>query len=156
MASRANWRGLVGGDRGRLEAHGREFVRAGQHHLDHERHDAAPHRVRPGVDHHLHVQAEQVTVVTDGGTDVEALLAGLPGRGEVLAAVLDPLDRPAESVGCGRDGEFLPGGTDLQAERAADIARQHAHLVPLDAEARGDTRPGDVHALGRRVKGQDA
>jgi hypothetical protein len=51
--------------------------------------------------------------VADGGPDVEALLAGLPGRGEVLAPVLDPLDRPAKGVRRRRDGEFLTGSANL-------------------------------------------
>src|SRR6185312_6263677 len=102
------------------------------------------------------VQAEQVTVVADRGADVEALLAGLPGHGEVLAAVLDPLDRAAEGARCGGDRELLAGSTDLQSERASDVTGQHTHLPRFHAEAGGDPHPGDVHALRRRVHGQHA
>jgi hypothetical protein len=93
-------RRLVGNGRGRLETEGSELVRAREHRLD-DRRDRRAHahaRVGAGVDDHLHVQSEQVAVVADGGPDVEALLARLSRRGEVFAAVLDPLDRPAEGT----------------------------------------------------------
>ena len=101
-------------------------------------------------------EPEQVTVVADGGADVEALLAGLPRCGQVLAAVLDPFHRSAQRARGGRDREFLPGGANLQSERAADVTSQDAHPVGGDTQARGHPHPGDVHALRGRVHGQQA
>ena len=51
------------------------------------------------------------------------------GGHEVLAAVLDPLEGPAEVVAGQDDDLFVTGEVRLLTEAAADVAHLHADLV---------------------------
>ena len=71
-----------------------------------------------------HVEAEQAPVVVEADPDVVELTALVRAGDEVLAAVLDPLDLPAERDRRPRHEDLLgPGVHDLDAEPAAHVGR---------------------------------
>ncbi len=51
------------------------------------------------------------------------------GNEEVLASILDPLDRAAEADGSGGDCRILAIERALGTKAAADLRRYHAHLM---------------------------
>ena len=53
--------------------------------------------------------------------------------------------------GGGRHGDVLPGGAELEPERAADVPGQDPHLLLRKAERAGEDHPGNVDPLARRV-----
>ena len=64
-------------------------------------------------------------------------MAGLPGRHQVLAAILDPLHRRGH-LACGEhDAHVLAHRNDLLAEPAAGVAHDDAHALGGDAEQAG-------------------
>src|SRR3546814_20654883 len=80
----------------------------------------------------------------------------------MLRPAARPLHRPAQRAGGEQDRDVLREGLRLDAEAAADVARQHAHMRPLDVEdlpaealhevleplARADDRVAALSALG--------
>ena len=74
----------------------------------------------------------------DRGADAVDLVARMVGGDQVLAPVLDPLDRPAEAE-CGEGDEHILG-IDLaaNAEAAADMTFVEVELVERQAEQRGE------------------
>ena len=85
---------------------------------------------------------QQPPLRADRGLDLPVLLAFVVGRGKTLAPVLDPFDRAAEQARGGRHGELLRIERVLGAKAAADMGRDHAHLVL------GQAKRIDQHALG--------
>ena len=68
----------------------------------------------------------------------EHLRPSLIGRGQILAAVLDPLDRPAQVSGGQHYAVLISGDHHLLAEPAADIAHAHMNVVVGDPEEIGE------------------
>jgi hypothetical protein len=77
------------------------------------------------------------------------LVAGLAGRQQVLAAVLDPLQRGGDLAGREQHAHVLPQGQHLLAEAAAGVAGDHPDAVLGQAEHPGAERPHFVGGLGR-------
>ena len=74
---------------------------------------------------------------------------------EGVAAVADPLDRPAESLCRPDDQHKLGAGVVADAEIAADIAGDHAHRIFGNAERAGNVVALPDHAAaGARVDGE--
>ena len=77
-------------------------------------------------------------VVLDADLGLDAVVAGVDVGDEALDAVGDELHRPLEQLGQ-RDGRHLVGvRVHLDAERAADIFGEHAHLVFRQVEMLGE------------------
>ena len=87
-------------------------IRAGEDQRRQARHLAvAPGGEGPHVLGVVGLGRQQHTVLVGGRGDPQRLLAGMPGAGQVLGPVLDPLDRPVtEDHGRRHDGLLVPGG----------------------------------------------
>ena len=79
-------------------------------------------------------QAEDRTVRIERHLHVPGLVALLRGGDEVLAPVLDPLQRLAEMQRRRGDGYFFGIGHQFRAEAAAQIGHRHLHLAGLTPE----------------------
>ena len=92
------------------------------------------------------------------GADLELapLVAAVVGGQEVLAARLDPLDRPLQHERQRRGDEVLVIGAELAAEAAADFRRDGAHLVLTQTEGAGDLVAEPVRPLVRGPDGEAA
>ncbi len=142
---------LVGdGDR-LLEGQALDAVRAGHHRLHGPGHEVAHTRVGARVDEHAHLQGEDDPVRAHRHLDVEALLTRLPGRGEVLVAILDPLHRSTEVHRHGRARDLLAAVAHLEPERATDLLGDDADHRRVEAEPSRERGACQVHALTRDV-----
>ena len=101
---------LVGGDGAGPDLERVPPVRTGEHHPHH----AAEHRhrdreggVRTLVEHEVDTQAAQRAVVVDRDRHGDVLLAGVAAVEQVLAAVLDPLERATEIDRRGRERDVF-------------------------------------------------
>ena len=102
------------------------------------------------------VEGEDEAARVDRGADAVDLVARVVGGDEVLAAVLDPLHRPAEPERAERHEHIL--GVDLaaDAEAAADMALVEVELFERQVEERREALPVDVRDLRRAVNLEDA
>ncbi len=92
------------------------------------------------------LESEHLAAGRDRRLDVELLLAGVPARHHVLAAVLDPFDGTPgpDRHERGEDG-VLPNEVNLLSESAADVGDDDANGV--DAERLGERFVDDVGRL---------
>ena len=97
---------------------------------------------------HLAAHGEHPAVGIGRDLEVPILLALVVGGGEALAAILDPLHRRAEQVGCRRHHQLLRVERVLRPEAAADMRRDHPHLALGKAERVDDDALGLVRHLG--------
>ena len=145
---------LVGGDRVGAAAVVREVVEARQDRAHLPRLQARRERigrVGPGIDGRLAVERQQPAVRVGVGGQHVVMLAAVGVGGQVLAPVLDPLQRDAELARRPRQRHLLGAQDALVAEAAADIGRHHADLALVDAEAFGEAGADDVGLLRRGV-----
>ena len=98
--------------------------------------------------------AEQPPLVVEGDLEVPILVALLDGGEEMLAPVLDPFDRAAQAQRRHRQHHLLRIHHELGAEAAADVGRDHPHLVLVAPQQRHQERAHFVGKLGRRPQGQ--
>ena len=127
----------------------RDPVRTGEEHAHRDgRADRPRGRVGADVLHVVDARAEDLAVVREGHAHDGVLVAGLAGRHQVLAAILDPLERGRDLRGREHQADVLPEGHDLLAERAAGVAHDHADPVLVDAEHPGGHGPDLVGRLG--------
>ena len=106
-------------------------------------------RVGALVEQGAGTERDQLPVLRRGIFDVPLLLTRVVERDQVLAAILDPFDRPAEPDRQPWDqvvlGIELPAG----AEAAADVALDAADRLGLDIEHRREDLAVEVLDLGR-------
>src|SRR6185312_12156422 len=76
--------------------------------------------------------------------------AFLNRRQEMLAAVLDPFDRPAEQAGSKWHDNFFRINEVFGAEPAADIRRDDTKLIIIDVKQVDERHAYFMRALGRR------
>ena len=109
-----------------------------------------PDRVGAGVDQHHRVEAEQAATLIGVGGDLVVVLPRVGAGGQMFAAILDPAERfPPRQREPGEQKLFrLHQG--FVAESAADIGRDDAQLLLVDAEAFGEAGPDQMRNLGRR------
>ena len=74
-------------------------------------------------------QRQDCAVAIAGDLQLAVGVAGMIGGGEVLAAILDPLDRPAGEARRERNEEILGIELAARAEAAADVVLHHAYGV---------------------------
>ena len=150
-------RGLVGGDGPAPGPVGRDLVDARQLARRHQRLDGGGERERRvGADVAVDVrgQAQDAAVGVERRPHLVALLVAVERGGQVLAAVLDPGDRPAQPHRGRGDHHFLPADHALEPEPAADVGRDHPDPALGDPERLGDAGPDLVRDLGRHVRDQ--
>ena len=90
----------------------------------------------------------------DRDLDVPVLVALLLGGDEVLLAVLDPLERPAQQHGGGGERAVLGVEAALRPEAAADVGGDDAQLVVRPVEQVEQHALVAVRPLRRDVDGQ--
>ena len=98
--------------------------------------------------------ADKLAVLLRAEPDVVARFGAIGRNGEALVARRDELDRPVEPSGRERDERRARRHHALRAERAADIAADHTHLVRLDAEPLRDAILEAVDELARLIDGE--
>ncbi len=139
----------VGEHRPVLERGRRDPVGTREDHADGRAH---AHRPGHGVGAHVldvvDVGGEDRAVVVEGHLDPRVLVAGLPGRHQVLAPVLDPLDRPWQAQGGQHHAPLLAQRHDLLAEATAGVAHDHPDAVLGQVQQARAHRPDLVRSLG--------
>ena len=91
--------------------------------------DAVGADVGAEIDRAAAAQAEDLAVAVAGDLQLAFGVAGVIGREQVLAAVLDPFHRPAERPRRERDQEILRIEFAAHAEAAADVGLDHGDGV---------------------------
>ncbi len=99
-------------------------------------------------------QAEQASVTVERDFKIPVLVALLHRRQKMLAAILDPFDRPAQAQGGRRERDLLRIHDELGAEAAADVGRHDADLVLVELQQPHQERSHLVRELRRRPQGQ--
>ena len=147
-------RHLVGQRRARDQPVGRDVV--GQR--DRERgfigQVGAARGIGAVIVHHRPAHAPDRAVGVERGLDVPELVALLGAGDEMLAPILDPLDRPAEQEGGERHRDLLRIGDELGPEPAADRRRDHANAARLAPQHPGDQVAPGMRRLGRAPEGE--
>ena len=107
----------------------------------HQRRDRA--EIGAGVAVAGEARREELALLVERKLADEFMVAAVMVRHEALEAVGGPLHRPAELLRGMQDRHVFGIDRGLHAERAADIADQHMHLVGRDAE---DIDEAGLHA----------
>ncbi len=108
-------------------------------------------RIGADVGEERGVDGDDDAVAREPDARVVRLLAVVTHAREVLATVLDPLDRPAEPVGRRRHQDLLRIDRALRAEAAADVGDDDADVLDRQPERGRDHIAQRVRALrGRR------
>ena len=133
-------------DRGSGDLDPRDRVRADRAPVREHRQDRADRGVGAGVLQQLEAHGEHLAVASAADRDLLALRAAVAKGEHVLAAQLRPAHRALQLAGEPGDEHVLGRQTDLRAEAAADVRRDHAHLLRFETE-----RPGQrvARAVGR-------
>ena len=138
----------------------RQPVGAAEQPARHQRLDPGGPRVagvRAGVAGDVGAQRQQAAVPGETRLYQVAVVTGVAGGQQVLAAVLDPLDRRARQCPRHQAQRHILGiQPGLDAERAAHVGRDDPDAVFGQAEQLGDDVPDDVRDLGARPEGEAA
>ena len=84
----------------------------------------------------------------------DAVVAGVDVGDEALEPVGDELDRPSQQLRQRRRRHLVGIGVHLDAERAADVLGQHAHLMLGEPEVQGEQVLHHVRRLRALVDGE--
>ena len=95
-----------------------------------------PQRVSAGIDVDVAFDPQKRTVALGANRQVVGVVARVRRSQQMLAPVLDPPHRMPDLHGQRRDGNVLRHDAVLAAEAAADVGRDHPHLVFRNAEHR--------------------
>ena len=125
---------LVGLDHAYVNLKGRQHVGTGQRRRRVVGKVDALRRVGAFVVDHVSAHAEQVAVFVEGDLEIPILVAFLHGGEEMLAPILDPLDRPPQQETGRGERHLLRIHDELGAEAAADVGRHDPELVFVEPE----------------------
>ena len=100
----------------------------------------------------LVVDAEDAAFRIDGCTDAMELLAGVVGRDQVLAAILNPFHRPAEADRCSADQNIFGIKLAADAKATADMTLVELHPRGRQSEHAGNLIAIPMGDLGRAVE----
>ena len=106
-------------------------------------------RIPAPVADELAAHAENQPVIAHGDVEVDKLLFGLRRRQQMLAAVLDPLDRTAEAQRDRGNGNLFRRRRHLLSKATAHLRRDDAHPRLGQAELARDHRAEEVRHLRR-------
>ena len=106
------------------------------------------------VGHRLAAQAQDRAVAVAGDPDLAARFARVRRGDQVFAAILDPLDRPAEMPGGEGNQEVLRKALAAQPEPAADIVLHHRDDVLGEPQLTGERAAHRERRLGRARDGE--
>ena len=125
----------VGEHRLVVEAGLRHPVRAGEEHADRRGGEhRVRRRVRPDVLDEVDVGGEDAAVLIERHPDIAVDVAGLTGRHQVLAPVLDPLQRARHLAGSQHDAHVFAHRHDLLAESTPGVAHDDPDVLRGDTE----------------------
>ena len=91
-------------------------------------------------------------VLVEGHFDRHVVIAAVMVRHEAAGTFVGPLDRPTQRAGAMQDADIFRIGCRLHAERAADIAGEHAHFGGRGAEDVRHHVLEPEHALAARMQ----
>ena len=97
--------------------------------------------VRALIAHDVGFNREESAIRIRGDTDEHVLVAGVAGREEVLATILDPFDRPAESKREPGDENVFGVHVGFLSEPAADVRADDADSLDRQSQKLGRDRP---------------
>ena len=111
-------------------------------------------RIRPDAGQIVDLERGDRAVFLDADARLDAMIAGVDVGDKAFEAVGDEFDRPLQEF-CQRDHRHLVGiGVHLDAERAADVFGEHAHLVLFEPKVLGEQVLHHVRRLGALIYGQ--
>src|SRR5262249_15461812 len=90
-------------------------------------HAGADRIPRAAIDDELIAQRQDAAVVVKADLDIVDLVARMAGAHQMLAAVLNPLDRPPQPSGPEPNQQVSRVDVPLEAETAADVERDAAY-----------------------------
>ena len=93
-------------------------------------------------------------VVFDADLRLDAMIAGVNVGDETLEPVGDELDRPLQQLRQRHRRHLVGIDVHLDAERAADVLGEHAHLMLFEAEVLGEHVLRHVRRLGAVIDRQ--
>ena len=131
----------VGDDLPEPGLHVRDVVDAGCHQAGEEGQESADALVGAGVLDDVEPVGHDAAVPAAADLDVLQLGAALRHRDQVLAAGLDPAQRPAGFPGRPGEGDRVPVDADLGAEPAAYVGHHHPDLLGRHAQGTGQDEP---------------
>ena len=138
-----------------VEAGLRNPVRAGEEHADG---GGGQHRirrrVRPDVVGEVDVDREDVAIVVEGHPGIAVDVPGLARRHQVLAPVLDPLQRRGHLARGQHDAHVFAHRDDLLAEPTAGVAHDDPHTLRRNAQQACAERAQLVRCLRGRPERQ--
>ncbi len=149
-----NDRRLVGCDREGADTVGRKRIGAGQMPAGHgalETGGERPGRIGARVDGDLGIEPQELAALIGISRDNVVMLATIGAGNQMLAAILDPAERPPEFQREPGDAELLGLQHALVAETAADIRRDDADAALRDAEVLGERGADHVRHLRRGI-----
>src|SRR3984893_1919215 len=139
----------IGEYRGKGAVVARHHIWPEQGALTVDRHRQAVGIVSPGVVQKHVLEAEHPSIAGERALGVVNLPTLVSGGEEMLAPVLDPLDRPAQLDRRPRQQDFLRvEHHDLRAKAAADERRNHANLTLAQAQHAGEPVADEHRRLG--------
>ena len=97
---------------------------------------------------------EEVAVGVERELARDLVIAAVAVGDEAAGALIGPLDRPSERAGGVQQADIFGKYRGLHAERAADMAGEHAHILRRDAERLGDVGAHAEDALRADMKGE--
>jgi hypothetical protein len=121
-----------------------------------QRDHVTDHGIGPAVARELGLYGGDRAVARDAEPRAVALIAIRRRGQEVLAARLDPFHRPAKPARRRRQQDVLGIDVPLGAEAAADVGRDHPHLLLCQAQGRRDRGAHGERNLRRRPDRQPA
>src|SRR5262249_8323169 len=101
-------------------------------------------------------QREKITFGIERQFSNHFVGAAMAVRYEAAGAFVGPFHRLTERAGGVKETNIFRKHPGLHAERAADLAAQHMHVLGADAERFGEVRPHSEYALRRNVKREPA
>ncbi len=111
-------------------------------------------RIRPDAGQIVDLEGGDGAVLLDADAGFDPMIAGVDVGDETFEAVGDEFDRPLQQL-CQRHRRHFVGiDVHLDAERAADILGQHAHLVLFEPEVLGEQVLRHVRRLRALIDGQ--
>ena len=116
-------------------------------------HDANVDRYAPIVAGRLDAHREELAVLVERELGVRHVIAAVRVGQERFAALARPLDRAVDALARPDDRGLFGVQEDLRAEAAADVGRDHAHLVLRQSQhERRHQQALDVRVLARHVE----
>ena len=98
--------------------------------------------------------AVMVPSLLDADPRLDAMIAGVDVGDEALEAVGDEFDRPLQQLRQRHRRHLVGIDVHLDAERAADVLGEHAHLVLFEPEVLGEQVLHHVRRLRALIDGQ--